>query len=790
MGGGGGGGGWDLQGNEERDGVRFSWNVWPSSKLEATRIVVPTGCLYSPLKRLEGMPPALAYDPIRCNGCGAILNPYAQIDYRSKLWACPFCMNRNHFPPHYAENISETNLPAELIPQFTTVEYELTAPSQGPPAFLFLVDTCMLEEELDQLKDSLQQTLNLLPEDTLVGLVTFGTNVMVHELGFSDCPKSYVFRGDKEYPAAKVQELLSIAPAGRGPASQYYAQQPGMQACAQQPGMQAPTVGPGGREPAIGRFLLPVADCSFTLDKVLDELQKDPWPVPTDQRVARCTGAALEVAIGLLESACPRHGSRIMTFVGGPPTIGPGMIVGREKTETIRSHPELQKGAAPHHKAAVKFYQGLADRAVANCNVVDFFACSLDQVGLLEIRTCIEKTGGLMVLADSFGQSVFKESLRRVFTRVPDDVPGDGGHLQMGFSATMEVLTSREFKVAGAIGPCSSLKKKGPSVAETEIGQGGTYAWSLGGITPSSTLAIYFEVTHNAQTPLPAHKRRFLQFVTQYQHPNGRMRLRSTTICGLWHSDAQSLQPIAASFDQAAAAVLTARVAVYRTETEDVADIMRWLDRSLIRLCAKFAEYRKDEPNSFRLSREFSMYPQFMFHLRRSQFLQQFNSSPDESSYYRSILARENTNNSMVMIQPSLLSYSFQGRPMPVLLDASSVRQDTILLLDTFFQVVVFHGETIAAWREQGYQEQEEHVNFRNLLLAPQSDAQMIMDNRFPVPRFIVCDQHKSETRFLMAKLNPSVTHNSNDGSGGQQIFTDDVSLRVFMEHLMNLSVQ
>jgi protein transport protein SEC23 len=45
------------------------------------------------------------------------------------------------------------------------------------------VDTCILEDELDELKDSLQQTLNLLPEDALVGLITFGTNVMVHELG-------------------------------------------------------------------------------------------------------------------------------------------------------------------------------------------------------------------------------------------------------------------------------------------------------------------------------------------------------------------------------------------------------------------------------------------------------------------------------------------------------------------------------------------------------------------------------------------------------------------------------
>lgn len=71
---------------------------------------------------------------------------------------------------------------------------------------------------------------------------------------------------------------------------------------------------------------------------------------------------------------------------------------------------------------------------------------------------------------------------------------------------------------------------------------------------------------------------------------------------------------------------------------------------------------------------------------------------------------------------------------------------------------------------------------FRNLLEAPQADAQTIMDNRFPVPRYIVCDQHKSEARFLMAKLNPSSTHNS-DGGGGAQVFTDDVSLRVFMEH-------
>ena len=64
------------------------------------------------------------------------------------------------------------------------------------------------------------------------------------------------------------------------------------------------------------------------------------------------------------------------------------------------------------------------------------------------------------------------------------------------------------------------------------------------------------------------------------------------------------------------------------------------------------------------------------------------------------------------------------------------------------------------------------------------------MDSRFPVPRYIVCDQHKSQARFLIAKLNPSVTHNHMDGTQVQAIFTDDVSLKVFMDSLVKLAVQ
>lgn len=84
---------------------------------------------------------------------------------------------------------------------------------------------------------------------------------------------------------------------------------------------------------------------------------------------------------------------------------------------------------------------------------------------------------------------------------------------------------------------------------------------------------------------------------------------------------------------------------------------------SLSPQCQKFGDYHKEDPNSFRFSPNFSLYPQFMFHLRRSQFLQVFNNSPDETTYYRHMLNREDLTQSLIMIQPILYAYSFNGTP-------------------------------------------------------------------------------------------------------------------------------
>lgn len=92
---------------------------------------------------------------------------------------------------------------------------------------------------------------------------------------------------------------------------------------------------------------------------------------------------------------------------------------------------------------------------------------------------------------------------------------------------------------------------------------------------------------------------------------------------------------------------------------------------------------------------------------------QVFGNSPDETAFFRMMLSRENVTNSVIMIQPMLMSYGLSGPPTPALLDVASIQPDRILLLDDYFHLVVLYGTTIAQWREAGYHLQPEHAEFR-----------------------------------------------------------------------------
>lgn len=75
------------------------------------------------------------------------------------------------------------------------------------PTFVFVIDLCSEQKELQALKNEILHVVACLPENVMVGLITFGSMVWVHDLGYTACPKVMVFPGDRELSSEKVIPL-------------------------------------------------------------------------------------------------------------------------------------------------------------------------------------------------------------------------------------------------------------------------------------------------------------------------------------------------------------------------------------------------------------------------------------------------------------------------------------------------------------------------------------------------------------------------------------------------------
>ena len=800
----------------------------PKSRLQNKRNVIPLAALYTPMNDKSGTEVVDKSFLVSCRTCRSIINPYVQIVNNTQLWNCQFCGTSNQLPPTFNAQ-GEPVLHPSLNPGSTTIEYQTGRHSSLPPVFFYVVDTCFegddVESAFEQLKESLIISLSLLPEDALVGLITFGKHVSVHDLTSND-NISHTFSGSKTYTLEKVQSSLGILGSELSAAGLKHATQNGSQL----------PIGNAAR-----RFVQPLNLVEYQLTSILENLVCNSFPRNNfSERPERCTGSAINVAALLLKSIfgdAHLTGGHLMVFMSGVCTLGPGKVVDKHLKTPLRSHHDIIKSQSVSIPSATStskiskfdvsllkeckmFYHGITKLLIGLGLSCDLFIGSYDQVGLFEMDEVCYKTGGAVVMSDSFATAIFKQSFIKFFKKKEGEQEQEQeqeqgfGLLDMAFNATLEVKAATDIKVEGLIGQATSLpiNKTTPAnarmVAETDVGEGKTNSWKLCSLNPKSTFAIYLDKLDSMTTQTT-----YIQFLLHYQHPTGEIRLRVTTvpINVLPDSDNVNLE---FGFDQEAALVLVARKAIEKLRIDSIhkkfatsAAIIKELDEEMISFCSRFGVFTQGMPDSFRLSSAYSLFPQFIYHLRRSPFINVFNSSPDETSYVRTLFMHEDLANSLLMIQPSLLSYDIntwgsstdgndlleqEQEPKPVLLDSASLGHSKILLLDTFFHILIHHGSQVADWRNAGYHEQEEYAHFRDFLEAPKREALEILSERFPLPRFINCDEGGSQARFLMAKLNPSTSYATNVnhfyGTGDRMdVFTDDVSLQLYMDHVQRI---
>jgi protein transport protein SEC23 len=163
----------------------------------------------------------------------------------------------------------------------------------------------------------------------------------------------------------------------------------------------------------IGRkFLVPIGANREKIVKRIRDIKLDQL-VYVNERPLRATSSALNIAITLAE--CAPTIPRIISFIGGPCTLGQGKIIDQAFEKTMRTQQDIYKGDnVEYYSKAIKYYDALTKRLLAKKIVLDIFGFTLDQFGLLEMKKLVEHGGGLLVTQEEFRSNIFRDSFQKV----------------------------------------------------------------------------------------------------------------------------------------------------------------------------------------------------------------------------------------------------------------------------------------------------------------------------------------------------------------------------------------
>jgi protein transport protein SEC23 len=76
------------------------------------------------------------------------------------------------------------------------------------------------------------------------------------------------------------------------------------------------------------------------------------------------------------------------------------------------------------------------------------------------------------------------------------------------------------------------------------------------------------------------------------------------------------------------------------------------------------------------------------------------------------------------------------------------------------------------------------------VLEKPLEEARALIEERFPTPLLVVCDQDSGLSRYLLARCNPSTqNYDGLTGRGDDNLGTDEPSLARFLTKLKEVAV-
>lgn len=116
-----------------------------------------------------------------CQKCQWVASPHSPIDYSSMKYDCPNCSTRNSVSSQHQNLVTQGYVLPEFEAKNTMIEYLIGEDDSRIPFLIFLIDTCMLENEFNAMKKQIIDKIESL-DGFYIGLITFSQHVFLHDL--------------------------------------------------------------------------------------------------------------------------------------------------------------------------------------------------------------------------------------------------------------------------------------------------------------------------------------------------------------------------------------------------------------------------------------------------------------------------------------------------------------------------------------------------------------------------------------------------------------------------------
>ncbi|KAK6462270.1 ScSEC23 cytoplasmic GTPase-activating protein-like protein [Scheffersomyces coipomensis] len=739
--------------SEQRDGVTFNWNLFPSTRLEASQLSTPLGCLYQPL--LESQVSSTQF-PIQCTTCKNYMNPFIKVDRANNMWWCQMCQKRTFLPPDFKipdQAESDSEWPPQLRSKSTTIEYELPeninekVQENLPFTFVFIIDVFahlddVQDEVFQTLIDSLIHSIEQIPNGYLIGLVTFEETVHIHDLVGST---SYSFNKNFVQGHKAKSAYKSIF------------DKPTIDKVLERIGLTRSTLQNDYQESQLVQKNILVELNDETRSQISSYIKNLKPKVITSYKPDASPGLAHYITSLLLSQCTFKYFMGKVIYASSVAgTNFPGTIVNPELKEVIRSHNDISKLNAPNFLPSSKFYQALAyiasgqtfenawyiadstsvkttDYELSSTNPtwsVDLCSSSLDQTGIYEMKSLSSYTMGKIYLFESFNSNQFKQSLYNAIN-LSDQT----------FRNTLTITTSNNLKISrmiftGGYALPSSYHKSGEKfynsyhekISDTLTKfdsalqkKNFTNRWKFNELSGGDTLAIYFEmntVKSSKEITSNGTKEVFVQFqVNYYDIVRKKWFLKVTTVQRpttlaiiLKRSDILKEREVLLSFNQKCWSVLLARLLINKINTtlgyDKFDNLIDLMDSVIIKLLHNFgglslkANSSLEEQSNpyymlqqiYEINENFKDLPSLIYNLRKNpQLIRIFNSSPDETAYYHSWFMRMDEKLSINAIQPKLFKVDDKSEEIALNSKCLNLPSKTFLIMDTIFHIIVYY---------------------------------------------------------------------------------------------------